>query len=423
MARLTTPLTATKVKSAKPKAKNYKLSDGRGLFLLIKPTGSKLWRLKYRFNDKEKEYAIGAYPTITLSKAREKREELKSLIANGIDPNKKKKQIKEETKEEEAKKENTFSKVSQKWLKSYESEVSENYHKKLGKALENYTYKTITLEDSTKLSIKDKPISEITRLNIIAILTDLKNRNLLETAKRTAMVLNKVYKYAVTHELTPHNIIADIEMPVVLGKREKKHYPTFTKEKDIKGLLTSIDEYTGDYSTKMALKILPYVFVRSYNIRHMEWNEIDFKTKEWLIPKEKMKTKTEFILPLPHQVIDILEELKPNRLSNVYVFPSSIHKDRPLSDNTLISALRRMGYSKDEFVPHGFRAMFSTIAYEKANDDNGHGYTGEVIESCLAHKEPNKVKEAYNRSSYKEAMRGLIAWYADYLKGVKNAKR
>lgn len=125
-------------------------------------------------------------------------------------------------------------------------------------------------------------------------------------------------------------------------------------------------------------------------------------------------------MPLPHQVIDILKEVEVNALSGVYVFPSSIHKDRPLSDNTLISALRRMGYSKDEFVPHGFRAMFSTIANEKANEEDGHSYTSEVVEALLAHKEPNKVKEAYNRSSYREAMRGLSTWYANYLDEVKH---
>jgi len=152
----------------------------------------------------------------------------------------------------------------------------------------------------------------------------------------------------------------------------------------------------------------------------MEWKEVDFKTKEWIIPAHKMKTKTEFILPLPHQVITLLEELEDNRTNNKYVFPSFRSDGKPLSDNTLISALRRMGYSKDEFVPHGFRAMFSTLAYENANDTKGHNYTGEVIEACLAHKEANKIKEAYNRSNYKEAMRGLIGWYADYLEGVKN---
>ena len=260
MARRTVPLTATEVKSAKSKDKDYKLFDGGGLYLLVTKGGGKHWKLKYRMLDKEKKISLGAYPAISLSNARELREKHKIEIAKQIDPNEKKKQDKKETKEVEAKRENTFYKVSQSWLKSYESEVSENYHIRLGRALKNYVYPTI----------KDVSIDEVARLDIIAVLEDLKNRGLLETAKRTAMLLNKVYKYAVTHELTPHNIIADIEMPIVLGKREKKHYPTFTKEKDIKGLLKNIDGYTGDYSTKMALKVLPYVFMRSFN--YVTWN-------------------------------------------------------------------------------------------------------------------------------------------------------
>jgi len=410
MARRTTPLTATEVKSAKPKDKDFKLFDGGGLYLLVTKSGGKHWKLKYRMAGKEKKISLGAYPSVSLSDARTLREKHKSEIAKQIDPNEKKKRAKEEIKQEEVKKENTFYNVSQKWLKSYADQVSESYHTRLGRALDNYVYPTI----------KKKSINEVTRLEIIAIMEDLKSRKLLETARRTVMLLNKVYKYAVTHELTPHNIVADIEVKDILGKKIKKHYPTYTKEKDIKGLLNNIDEYTGDYSTKMALKVLPYVFVRSYNIRYMEWKEVDFKTKEWIIPAHKMKTKTEFILPLPHQVITLLEELEDNRTNNKYVFPSFRSDGKPLSDNTLISALRRMGYSKDEFVPHGFRAMFSTLAYENANDTKGHNYTGEVIEACLAHKEANKIKEAYNRSNYKEAMRGLIGWYADYLEGVKN---
>ncbi|MCF6243864.1 MAG: integrase arm-type DNA-binding domain-containing protein [Sulfurovum sp.] len=419
MARLTQPLSATEIKNAKAKDKKYKLSDGRGLSLHILPNGSKLWRLKYRFNNKEKEYAIGTYPTISLAKARTKREELKELIADNIDPNQRKKELRQATQDIELKKENTFYNISQKWLKSYKSQVSENYHTRLGRALENYLYPSLNIS-SQKISIKNKPIDEITRKEIIFILEHLKDRDLLETAKRTAMLLNKIYKYAVTHEYTPHNIIADIELPIVLGKREKKHYPTLTKEKDIKALLLSIDEYSGDYYTKLALKVLPYVFVRSFNIRHMEWKEINFKTEEWIIPKEKMKTKKEFILPLSSQAITILQEAKENSLSHIYVFPSIINNDKPLSDNTLISALRRMGYSKDELVPHSFRSIFSTIAYEKANDTNGHNYTGEVIEACLAHKEQNKIKAAYNHSTYKEAMQGLMQWYGDHLEKMKN---
>lgn len=410
MARITTPLTATKIKESKPKEKDYKLFDGGGLFLLVSKSGGKHWKLKYRFNDKEKTYAIGPYPSISLSQARSKREELKALIIDGIDPNDKKKQSKEKVKAEELKKTNTFYNVSQKWLKSYASHVTENYHTKLGKAIENYIYP----------SIKNKAIDEVTRLEIISIMEELKEKELLETARRTVMLLNKIFKYAVTHELAHHNIVADIEIKDILGKKIKQHYPTFTKEKDIKGLLNAIDGYTGDYATKMALKILPYVFVRSYNIRYMEWKEIDFKTKEWIIPANKMKTKEPFTLPLPQQVIEHLNELKQNATSSLYVFPSPIYKDRPLSDNTLNTALKRMGYTKEEFVPHGFRAMFSTIANEKANTKDGHGYTGEVVEACLAHKEQNLIKAAYNRSTYKEAMRGLVEWYADYLDEVKN---
>ncbi len=409
MARITVPLTNTEIKSAKPKEKDYKLFDGGGLFLLVASTGGKRWRLKYRFNNKEKTVALGIYPNISLKDARDLREKYKSLISKGIDPNEKKKQKKEEIKIKEVKKANTFYKVSQEWLENYESEVSENYHTKLGKALENYIYPFI----------KNKSIEDITRLNIIEILQDLKNKGIIETANRVYMLLNKIYKYAVTLEYVPHNIITDIEQKSIIGKTEKKHYPTFTKEKDIKGLLLAIDEYSGDYTTKMALKIMPYVFVRSYNIRHMEWSEIDFEKKEWIIPANKMKTKTEFVLPLPIQVIELLNEVKQFLGDCKYVFPSFRDKNRPMSDNTLISALRRMGYSKEEFVPHSFRSMFSTIAYENANHEAGHKFTGEVIEALLSHKERNKIKDAYNRASYKDSMRGLIEWYAKYLNIIK----
>lgn len=406
MARTVKPLTATEIKTAKPKEKEYKLFDGRGLYLSVSPKGHKWWRLKYRINAKEKRISLGVYPDTSLSDAREKREELRKLIVTGIDPAEQKKNVIQISKEVEEKKENTFYNISQKWLKSYESEVSENYHIKLGRALENYTYKKYD-----EVHIKDVPIDEVTRLNIIAILEALRDKGLQETAKRTAMVLNKVFKYAVTHEYTPHNIIADIDLPIVLGKREKKNYPTFTKEKDIRGLLLAIDEYEGSYTTKMALKVLPYLFVRSYNIRHMEWSEIDLQKKLWTIPADKMKMKEEFILPLPHQVITLLEELQANSLSPKYVFSSPINKGRPLSDNALIGALRRMGYSKGEFVPHGFRAMFSTIA-------NEHGKEKNHIEALLAHKNSNEVESAYNRAKYTEQKREVIQWYADYLEGV-----
>jgi integrase len=404
-------LTAIKIKSAKAKNKKYKLSDGGGLFLQINSNGSKLWRLKYRFNGKEKEYAIGKYPDISLARAREHREQLRTLIADNIDPNAKKKEQKEIVEELEFKKHNTFYNVSQEWWKHYKREVSENYHTKLGKALENYIYPYI----------KHKSIEQIKRKDILEVMMALKEKSLYETAKRVFILLNQIFKYAVVMERIEYNIIVDLDKKIILGKIAKKHYPTMTNTNDIKGLLLAIDDYNGDYTTKQALKMLPYVFVRSFNIRHCEWDEIDFKNKVWIIPSYKMKIKKEFILPLPPQVIKILKDAQQFSGDGRYVFPSFRAKDKPMSDNTMISALRRMGYTKDEIVPHSFRSIFSTIAHEKANDTNdGHTYTSEVIEALLAHSERNKVKDTYNHSSYKEAMRGLIEWYATYLDNIKN---
>lgn len=419
MARITEPLNDTKIRTSKPKDKEYKLFDGGGLYLSITPKGGKWWRLKYFFNAKENRLSLGTYPTVSLKQARKQRDELKELISQGIDPSQKRKDDKATNQAIEAKKENTFYTVSQKWHTSYKSNVSENYHKKLSKALDNYLYATHEL-NSKKLSIKDKPIDEVTRKDIIFILEALKERGLQETANRTAVMLQQIFRYAVTHEYIPHNIIFDIDKKVVLGIRKQNNYPTITDPKEIKNLLLAIDNYNGDYSTQKALQILPYLFVRNSNLRLMEWTELDFEKNEWNIPKEKMKTKEAFILPLPHQVVTILKEIKENQMSNKYVFVSSVYKDRAISDNTLILALRRLGYTKEQLVPHSFRSIFSTIANTYANDpQKGHGYTSEVIEALLAHKEPNKVKSAYNRATYIEAMRGLIEWYANYLDEVK----
>ncbi len=418
MPKQATPLTDIKIKQAKAKDKPYKLSDGKGLYILITDKGFKWWRLNYLFEKKQMTLSLGTYPTVTLTYARKEALRLKELIKQGINPLQQRKEAKEAIKEQEAKKENTFYKISQMWLKSYESQVSENYHKKLSKALENYLYTSL---DTKAPLIKEKPIDEVTRKDIIAILEQLKAKGLDETARRTSQMIQQIFKYAVTHEYTPHNIMADIDKRVILGKKVENNYPTLTKESDIKNLLIVIDEYKGDYATQMILRVLPYLFVRNSNIRQMEWSELDLEKKEWTIPANKMKTKAAFILPLPHQVVSILKEIKEYALSDKYVFASAIKTNQPISDNALILALRRLGYSKDELVPHSFRSIFSTIAYEKANDKaNGHGYTSEVIEALLAHKEPNKVKGAYNRATYKEAMRGLIEWYANYLDEVKH---
>lgn len=407
MARVVTPLSDTKIKKAKAKDKDYTLSDGQGLQLLIKTNGSKLWELFYKRLDtgKRRKTSLGTYPNVSLANARIKKQKYLDLLHSGIDPIENKKLLYQQQKQKEEKNNNTFEKISKEWHKSYIDEVSENYHIKLQKALENYIYPYI----------KNKPIIEVTRKDVLQVMESLKDKGLHETARRTLQILNKVFMYAVTYEYVPHNIVADIDKKIVLGTRKTNKYPTFTKEEDIKGLLLSIDDYKGEYSTKKALQVLPYVFVRSFNIRYMEWKEIDFKNKLWIIPPEKMKMKIEFKLPLPHQVITILDEVKNNQLSDIYVFPSVRGKDNPMSDNALVSALRRMGFTKEEFVPHSFRSMFSTLA-------NEHLKNSDVIESLLSHKQKDEVRSAYNRAEYLEQKRELIQWYADYLNSLKKAK-
>ncbi len=411
--RIVTPITDTQLRKLKPKDKDFTIADGNGLQLRVKSDGRKIWEIRYTLEGKPKQTTFGSYPAVSLKEARTQRDKLKQLIAQGINPSRQKKEAKAQAKED-----NTFYHISQLWHKSYKSNVSENYHIKLSRALDNYLYKAHEY-NGIKQSIKDKPIDEITRKDIIFILEALKGKNLHETATRMATILQQIFKYAVTHEYTPHNIIADIDKRVVLGKRTQTNYPTITDPKEIGILLNLIDGYNGDFSTKKALQVLPYLFVRNSNLRQMEWQELDFEKNEWHIPKEKMKTKEPFVLPLPHQVIEILKEIKENQMSSKYVFVSSIYKDRPISENTLILALRRLGYTKEQLVPHSFRSMFSTIANTYANDPQGHGYTSEVIEALLAHKEPNKVKSAYNRATYTEAMRGLIEWYGNYLDEVR----
>jgi len=452
MARRITPLTDTFIKNAKALKKpikdengnykkvnnkiltettnkNYTLSDGNGLQLLIKIDGTKLWEFIYRSptetdtkgNLKRRKTSFGTYPKVGLGDrtkiedeykgtARGKRDEYLKLINRGIDPLEQKKEDKEKKLNDNTIKKNTFEIISLKWWESYKDEVSENYHNKLLRALELYTYPYIG----------KKPITDIKRLDLIAILEDLKSKDLKETANRTFMILTKVFKYAVTYELIPHNITADIDKKDIIGKKVEKNYPTFTKHSDIKGLLLSIKGYNGEVTTQKALEILPYLFVRSSNIRHMQWDEIDLKKELWIIPSHKMKVKTrgDFYLPLPKQVIPILEELKKYYGDDGLIFPSVRSKISPMSDNTLISALRRMGYTKEELVPHSFRSIFSTISYEYQNkslEDKGHNYSSEVIEALLSHQEKNKVKSAYNRAEYIEAKRGLIQWYANFL--------
>lgn len=296
MARVTIPLTATEVKSAKPKEKAYKLFDGQGLFLFVDKTGGKLWRLKYKspVTDKEKTYSMGRFPDISLLQAREKRQELRSMITQGIDPMLEKQEEKVKLVAKEVKKSDTFKKVAEEFFK-HKTDLSEGHLKRQKARLSNDIYPFIG----------DTPITEITRLNIIESVKRIEARGTIETAHRVLSLCNSVFRYATAHEKIPYNILADIDRKNILKPAPDKNYPTITDPEEIKHLLNALDGYKGEAITRYALQLLPFVAARPGNIRSAEWSEIDFENYQWVISGEKMKTGGKHIIPLSLQAMKI----------------------------------------------------------------------------------------------------------------------
>ncbi|MEN4053274.1 integrase arm-type DNA-binding domain-containing protein [Sulfurimonas sp. NWX79] len=408
------PLTATQIKQAKAQSKDYKMSDGGGLYLLVTKAGGKHWKLKYRIDGKEKKLSLGAYPDITLQRARELRETNRKIIADGIDPAAKKQQKKIQTKQEFQRTKFTFKflaeQLHEERLKS--GDISEVHYNRIITAFKNDAYPVIG----------DKHISEVTTNNIKTIITTVADRGAVESAKKLYYAISKTFKTLITRD-NPNNPETDyqitnqpaqLDLSDLVGNTKKKHYPTITDKAGIKNLLTSIKEYSGELSTKYALLLLAYTFVRPSNARLALWSEIDIKARQWVIPAKKMKTKDEFIVPLSDTVMDLIEEIRQYSSDSPYLFPSTKSKTTPLSDGALLGAVRRMGYTTEEFTPHGFRAMFSTIAHEKSP------FGFEIIETQLAHSVGNSVSQAYNRAKYLNERHELMQWWSNYLDEIIN---
>nr|BDD47926.1 integrase [Campylobacterota bacterium] len=402
MARITKQLSDKEIKAAGPKEKEYKLFDGGGLYLSVTPKGKKWWRLKYRFDGKEKRISLGVYPTTSLQDARRQRETYREKIAKGIDPSLERKEEKEAIKAIEVKNQNTFKNISTEWVELQRSRLGETTLSKYERALERDFYP----------AIGDKSMNDITRKDLIDIAKMIQERGAIETAHRLLNLCNKIWRYAMQFDKVDHNIVNDISKKDVLQPIKKKHFRTITDKERIGELMKAVDGYTGEFTTKYALKLLALTFVRPYNIRYAEWPEFDIKKAEWVIPADKMKMKREHRLPLPPQAIKILEEIYPYTKDAKYVFHSPISRLKPISENTLNYALKRLDFGS-EIVSHGFRAMFSTIAYESGL------FRSEVIEDLLAHQETNHVKKAYNRAAYENEKRKIIEWYANYLDEAK----
>ena len=242
----------------------------------------------------------------------------------------------------------------------------------------------------------------------------MERRGVHDSVRKLYFSISKTFKWAVSNRIANRNPASDIDLGELLGKPQVKNYSTLLKDDEIRGLLLAIDGYQGEYTTKQALKLMSNTAVRTINIRYAEWGEIDFKTKQWNISASKMKTKTDLIVPLSQSAIKILKDMKEYTGNSKYIFPSTKSRTAPMSDNTLLGAIRRLGFTKEEFTPHGFRAMFSSITHEKSK------FSHEAIETQLAHSVGTSVSRTYNRAMYLVERVALMQWWSDYLDEVKS---
>jgi integrase len=389
-------LTELGIKQAKPREKDYMLHDDKGLCLLVKPNGGKYWRLRYWQEKKESRISLGVYPTITLKEAREKRDELRRGIANGIDPKKAAQETVMQSQE-------IFNVVAEEWfIKKIKSINSENYASTVWSRLERYVLPVFG----------QRRISEITAPEVLVILRQLEERKIFNIAHCIMGYCGQIFRYAVATSRAERDPTADLRG--ALQPLKPKHRAAITDPVKIQQLLRAMDAFDGTYVVKCGLWFSAYTFVRPGEVRHAEWKELNLESAEWKIPGEKMKMSRPHIVPLAKQVIELLESLKPLTGHGPYVFPSlrSSKGTQPMSENTILYALRRMGFSKDEMCAHGFRSMASTRLNEQ-------GWHPDCIERQLAHVEGNSVRAAYNYAEYLPERRKMMQTWADYLDSLK----
>jgi len=391
------PLTDTAIRKAKPGTSPRRLSDERGLYLLLNPNGSLWWRWDYRHAGKRKTLSMGTYPDTSLRDARDKREAARKLLAGGADPGEQRKAEKAAGEEREA---NSFAVIAEEWLARQVARMAPA-------TLEKAQW---TFNDLVNPWIGNRPVTEIDTPEMLKLLRRIEERGAHETAHRTKQRCSQIFRYAIATGRAQHDPTAALRgalAPVVSTSRAAITDPLKMGE-----LLRAIDGYTGSFVVRCAMKLSPLLFVRPGELRQAEWTEIDLDGARWNIPAEKMKMRAEHLVHLSSQAVAILRELHPLTGRGKYVFPGERSASRPLSDGTINAALRRLGFDKDTMTAHGFRAMASTRLNEM-------GWAPDVIERQLAHVEKNKVRAAYNRAQYLgERIRMLQAW-ADDLDGLR----
>lgn len=390
-------LSDTAIRNAKPTSKAFKLYDESGLFILVNPNGGKWWRFKYRFDNKEKLLSLGTYPDVPLKDAREKRDSARKLVAAGIDPSAARQAEKTTRLGSVA---NSFEAVAREWWASHMATKAESHKDKVIRRFELYLFPWIG----------SKPIANITAPEVLTAIKRIEQLGILETAHRALQTTGQVFRYAVQTGRAIRDVTADLKG--ALPPTTTKHMAAFTEPKDVAELLRAMDGFSGTFTVQCALRLAPMLFVRPSELRMAKWADIDLEAGEWRFVVTK--TKTDHLVPLPNQAIKILIELKHFSGHGQYVFQGGHSPLKPMSESAINAALKRMGYdTKTQITGHGFRAMARTILHERLEIDP------HVIEHQLAHKVPDALGKAYNRTKFIEQRKLMMQTWADYLEGLK----
>jgi len=390
-------LTDTFLRGLKATGQVQKKADGGGLYIHVSPTGGKLWRLAYSFDGKQKTLSFGAYPAVSLKDARQKWEEAKEQLAAGIDPRVHKQAVKAAVRAETT---NTFEIVAREWYDKFKDSWVPHHGSKILARLKKDIFPLIG----------GKAVGSVTAPELLEALRRIEARGAIETAHRTLQNCGQIFRYAIATGRAERDTAADLRG--ALAPVRPTNFSTITEPKAIGALLRDIDAYPGNLIVRAALRMAPYVFVRPGELRKAEWAEFNLEAAEWRIPAARMKMKEVHIVPLSWQVLTILEDLQQYTGHGRYLFPSMRANSAPISDVTLLAALRRMGYDKDAMTVHGFRSMASTLLNEQ-------GYNRDWIERQLAYGERNSVRASYNYAQYLLERRSMMQSWADYLDGLR----
>ena len=393
-------LTELGIKKSKSGIKEKKLFDGQGLYLLLHPNGSKYWRIKYRFLGKEKVLALGVWPNISLTAARKMRNEAKIILNSGQDPNVVKNNILLSKQVDQL---NTFKAVADEWLLTKEQEWKQNNFQDVKRAIENHLYP----------DLGQRPLSEITSAELLSVLKKIQGQGKYEATRRARQKCEAIFRYANLSQRCENNPASNLKG--ALASPKKKKFNALNPE-ELPEFLIKLNEYNGSIITKLALRLVLYTLARTAEIRFATWNEFDLESSEplWRVPKERMKMGIEHHVPLSSQALGVINQVRKYSEGDHYVFHQINNPNKPMSENTMLYAIYRMGYRSHATV-HGFRATMSTLLNENEHNPD-------VIERLLSHQEQNKVRDSYNRAEYLPQRRKLLHWLGDYLDSIDDTR-